>query len=129
VCTFTNLSNGDYRYTVTCAGYVADNGSVIINGGNKNIELKLAADVSADAIANSYLPLLHAYPNPISNNELVVENEELKAGDAIEVYALNGALVKAFRAVGKKTAIDFSAISAGTYIVRAGSRAAKIVRR
>ncbi|MDR3296642.1 MAG: T9SS type A sorting domain-containing protein, partial [Prevotellaceae bacterium] len=128
VCTFTNLPNGSYRYTITCAGYMADSGSVAIDNGNKNIKLKLSATTTTAVMAHSYLPL-HAYPNPIINEELIIENEELKAGDAIEVYALNGAPVKAFVAAGKKSVVNFSALPAGTYIVKAGNRATKIVKR
>jgi hypothetical protein len=72
---------------------------------------------------------LQAYPNPVVNEELIVNNEELRAGERIEVYALGGGLVKTFAAIGTKSVINLSALPAGVYVVRAGNRVAKVVKK
>jgi hypothetical protein len=53
----------------------------------------------------------------------------LVAGDRIEVYSLSGALLKTFVATGAKSSIDISSLPAGTYVVKAGNRAAKVVKQ
>jgi hypothetical protein len=78
-------------------------------------------------IASPYQPL-HAYPNPTSK-QLIVENEQLKPGDRIELYALSGLLQKTFTAAGKTTTLDLSALPAGTYVVKAGAYVAKVVKQ
>jgi hypothetical protein len=72
---------------------------------------------------------LNAYPNPVVNDELIVNNEQLKAGDKIEVYTLGGALLKTYLAAGAKSAINLSGLPVGTYIVKAGNAVAKVVKQ
>jgi hypothetical protein len=78
------------------------------------------------ASASNYQPL-RAYPNPTSE-ELRVENEELKAGDRIDLYSLSGSLHKTFTAAGKTTTLNLSALPAGTYLIKAGNGVAKVVK-
>ncbi|GHV72399.1 hypothetical protein FACS1894201_01330 [Bacteroidia bacterium] len=72
---------------------------------------------------------LFVYPNPVVNGELRVENGELKAGDKIEIYNVNGVLVGARRALPLQTTIDISHLPAGEYILKIGNRTAKVVKR
>jgi uncharacterized repeat protein (TIGR02543 family) len=81
------------------------------------------------AVATRHTLSLQIYPNPVVNEELIVNNEELKAGDRIELYSLSGAKLKTFVATGAKSAIDLSALPTGTYVVKAGNRVAKVVKQ
>jgi hypothetical protein len=77
----------------------------------------------------SLLSALHAYPNPVVGGELKIENEELKAGDKIELYSINGRLLKAFVAAGQSTTISVAQLPAGTYIVKVNGRQVKVVAK
>ncbi|GHV72372.1 hypothetical protein FACS1894201_01180 [Bacteroidia bacterium] len=93
---------------------------------------------SATGIAESSSVQLSIYPNPVVNGELIVENGELKAGDKIEIYTVNGVLVGARHALplqGGTITIDISHLPAGEYIVKVGgsagspTRTAKVVKK
>jgi uncharacterized repeat protein (TIGR02543 family) len=84
---------------------------------------------AATAVATAHMQPLQVYPNPVANEQLIVSNEQLKAGDKIEMYSLSGALLKIFAATGTKSAIDVSTLPVGTYVVKAGNRAAKVVKQ
>jgi uncharacterized protein YjdB len=79
------------------------------------------------AIATPTATALQIYPNPVVNEELVMKNDELKAGDKIELYSLSGTLLKTFAATGAESAISLSALPVGIYIVKAGGAVAKVV--
>jgi hypothetical protein len=70
---------------------------------------------------------LRAYPNPVVGGELKIENEELKAGDKIELYSINGRLLKSFVAAGQSTTIRVAQMPVGTYIVKVNGRQIKVV--
>jgi hypothetical protein len=72
---------------------------------------------------------LQIYPNPILNEQLIISNEKLVAGDKIELYTLSGALLKTFVAAGAKSSVDVSSLPAGTYVVKAGGAVAKVVKQ
>ncbi|MDR3328816.1 MAG: cadherin-like beta sandwich domain-containing protein, partial [Prevotellaceae bacterium] len=86
-------------------------------------------DDNPTAVATQAAAALHIYPNPVANGELTIDNEALKAGDKIEVYSLSGALLKTFAAAGARSTIDVSALPSGTYLVKAGSAVAKVVKQ
>ncbi|MDR3297497.1 MAG: T9SS type A sorting domain-containing protein, partial [Prevotellaceae bacterium] len=81
------------------------------------------------AIGTKSLSPLQVYPNPVTNEQLVVSNEQLVAGDKIEVYSLSGALLKTFAAAGATSTVDVSALPTGTYFVKAGNAVAKVVKQ
>jgi hypothetical protein len=70
---------------------------------------------------------LHVYPNPAARGQLIADDGQLKAGDRVEVYSLQGLLVGAYTAEGKTTTLNIAHLPAGAYIVRVGGRAAKVV--
>jgi hypothetical protein len=112
-----NLAQGLYQLTITdslgCASH-------------HEVELKCA---DATFISEQKAASLTVFPNPVSNEELIVKNEELQAGDKIEVYSLSGARLKIFAATGARSSIDLSSLPAGTYMVKAGGAVAKVVKK
>jgi uncharacterized repeat protein (TIGR02543 family) len=95
--------------------------------GNVTLYAKWTAGTTA--VETRHATSLQVYPNPVVNEELIVNNEEWKTGDKIEVYSLSGALLKTFVATGARSTIDLSTLPAGTYIVKTGNRAAKVVKQ
>ncbi|MDR3328978.1 MAG: T9SS type A sorting domain-containing protein, partial [Prevotellaceae bacterium] len=75
-----------------------------------------------------YAPL-RVYPNPATGGQLTIASEQGKAGDVAEVYSLLGVLVATHPVVGDLTTIDIAHLPPGTYIVKVGSRAAKVVKQ
>jgi hypothetical protein len=69
---------------------------------------------------------LRVYPNPIVDGQFTVES--LQKGDKIEIYNLSSQQVATFEASGKVTTINLSKLPAGTYIVKAGGKTAKVVK-
>jgi uncharacterized coiled-coil protein SlyX len=80
-------------------------------------------------VGTKSLPSLQVYPNPVINEQLIVDNEQLVAGDKIEVFSISGALLKTFVATGAKSSIDLSALPTGSYVVKAGNRTAKVAKQ
>ncbi|GHS87622.1 hypothetical protein FACS1894201_08900 [Bacteroidia bacterium] len=75
------------------------------------------------------------YPNPVVNGELRIENGELKSGDKIEIYNVNGAFVETWHAASLQgNTINIAHLPAGEYIVKVGgsagspTRIAKVVK-
>jgi hypothetical protein len=90
----------------------------------------IRANSTAIAVeANNYLPL-QIYPNPVINGQLTMDNGQLKAGDKVEIYNVNGGLTGVYNVSGgASTAISIGHLPAGIYIVKVGNRAAKIVKQ
>ncbi|GHU93619.1 hypothetical protein FACS1894156_0720 [Bacteroidia bacterium] len=68
---------------------------------------------------------LVVYPNP-TNGQLTMDNEQLNAGDKVEIYNVNGVLVGAYSI---RPTINIAHLPAGIYIVRVGNKAAKVVKQ
>jgi hypothetical protein len=77
--------------------------------------------------AEGYAPL-RTYPNP-TRGHLIIVSEQGRAGDRVEVYSLQGVLVAAYPVAGELTTIDLAPLPAGTYLVKLGGRAAKVVKQ
>jgi uncharacterized phage infection (PIP) family protein YhgE len=85
---------------------------------------------SATAVAAQVTALLNVYPNPVQNGELIIDDPQLELDGKVEVYALNGGLVGVYDvAAGAQTIINISRLAIGTYIVKAGNKAAKVVKQ
>jgi endonuclease I len=69
------------------------------------------------------------YPNPVTNGQLTVDNEQWKAGEAIEIYSMNGALVATYKVADKKTQINISQLPNGAYLLKVGKSAVKFVKQ
>jgi hypothetical protein len=73
---------------------------------------------------------LYIYPNPIVNGQLIIDNGQLKAGETINVYSVNGALVlTGYVSGGSSTTLNLSHLSQGTYVVKVGGKVAKVVKQ
>jgi uncharacterized repeat protein (TIGR02543 family) len=82
------------------------------------------------AVATQGIALLRPYPNPVVNEQFTMDNGQLSAGEKIEIYNVNGALVGVYDVSGSEsTTINIANLPAGTYIVKVGTKAAKIVKQ
>jgi uncharacterized repeat protein (TIGR02543 family) len=100
--------------SATTKGSVSGNGNG--NGGETGI-------ASASPLA-----ALKLFPNPVVNGQLVINNEQLKAGDKVEIYTLAGTLVAThYIAAGQQTKLNVSSLEAGVYVVKVGRRSAKVL--
>jgi hypothetical protein len=77
--------------------------------------------VGTDAVAT-----LQVYPNPVVAGQFTVEN--LQKGDKIEIYSISSQLVGVYDAAGEITIVNLAHLPAGAYVVKAGGKAAKIVK-
>jgi uncharacterized protein YjdB len=89
------------------------------------LDIEFPTAVAVDA--NNDLPLL-AYPTVFSE-QLTVDNRQWESGDKLEVYNLSGVLVYVSHTASRVSHINLSHLPTGTYIVKAGRRAAKVVKR
>jgi uncharacterized repeat protein (TIGR02543 family) len=69
------------------------------------------------------------YPNPVVNGQLIIDNEQWKAGETVKVYSINGALVATYTTTGEKTSVSVSQLPNGTYLLRVGKYTAKFVKQ
>jgi len=81
------------------------------------------------AVAKEEQAVVKLYPNPVVNGQLTMDNGQWKAGEAIEIYSLNGALVATYKTIGEKTSLNISQLPNGTYLLRVGGYTAKFVKR
>jgi predicted nucleic acid-binding Zn-ribbon protein len=82
------------------------------------------------AVATPVTAVLHVYPNPVQNGDLIIDDPQLELDGKVEVYALNGGLVDVYDvSAGAQTIINISRLATGTYIVKAGNKAAKVVKQ
>jgi uncharacterized repeat protein (TIGR02543 family) len=71
---------------------------------------------------------LNLYPNPITGDEVTVDNIQSATGK-IEIYSVLGALVSVHSITGTSTVINVSALPAGAYIVKADGKKAIMVKK
>ncbi len=72
--------------------------------------------------------VLNVYPNPVTNNKLVVECPEHIDG-LIQIYDLQGKLVLSHLRKGTQTEVDVSRLPEGLYVVKIGEISTKIVKQ
>jgi uncharacterized protein YjdB len=95
-------------------GAVTDTCSVVVRAGG-------ATAVTAAAAA-----VLQVYPNPAAEYLCIVNGD---THDEIEVYNYAGMLVASYDAAEQETCINIGHLSAGIYIVKAGGRMTKAVKK
>jgi rhamnogalacturonan endolyase len=80
---------------------------------------------------------LKLYPNPVTDGKLVIDNEPLKTQSGfndktlkIKIYTLSGSLVGEYAVAygAKVTIISIGHLADGTYVVKVGSIAGKVVK-
>jgi uncharacterized repeat protein (TIGR02543 family) len=81
-----------------------------------------------DAISAGPYDPLTVSPNPVTGTTIDVTNDEWTSSDCayIEIYTIQGFLVKRVVPTGVTTSVDVSGISAGSYLVRMGNRQAEV---
>jgi rubrerythrin len=85
-------------------------------------------DPSSIAQSSNAFSTLKLSQNPVTTNELRVENSEWRAGESIRIYNMNGALVAIYTTTGAITTLNISQLSGGTYLLRVGGNTVKFVR-
>ncbi|GHT12724.1 hypothetical protein FACS189415_3080 [Bacteroidia bacterium] len=79
-------------------------------------------------LTNSQRIPLRIYPNPVQNN-IVVESSNIKAGDRLNIYDVNGHFVRTFNAAGNQTEINLSGLPLGTYILKVNNEQTKLFKK
>jgi uncharacterized repeat protein (TIGR02543 family) len=116
------VTTEDGGYTATCTLTISASGGNG-DGGIDPIDPNTAVESQTER-------KLYVYPNPIVNGQLIMDNGQLKAGDKVEIYSMNGALVlTGYVSGGSSTTLNLSHLSQGTYVVKVGGRAAKVVKK
>ncbi|GHT19680.1 hypothetical protein AGMMS4957_04470 [Bacteroidia bacterium] len=70
---------------------------------------------------------LRTYPNP-TTGIVTVEDATIQSGTKIDIYNINGQLVKQCTATQNRTTVDISTLPRGTYILRVNNRQGKIIK-
>jgi hypothetical protein len=81
------------------------------------------------SIRNTTKQTLRIYPNPATNYITVEQGAEFQGPSTLRIHSANGALVKTATLDSTKTQIDVSAFPSGLYIVNAGNRNMKFIKR
>lgn len=69
-----------------------------------------------------------AYPNPVRNGLLTIDNRLLTAGELIAIYTMDGRRVKTQQVNSEAvTVLDVSNLQPGNYFLKAGKKALKII--
>jgi uncharacterized repeat protein (TIGR02543 family) len=71
---------------------------------------------------------LRIYPNPVITGKLTIDNLSPESGK-IEIYNIAGTLAGYYKITDNSTTVDISSLPAGTYVVKAGGKVAKIVKK
>jgi hypothetical protein len=101
---------------------------IVTTGGDTLRSTSYVYSVATAVGGEGYAPL-RVYPNPTVGGQLTIASEQGQAGDVAEVYSLSGVLVATYPIAGELTTIDIAPLPAGAYIVKVGSRAAKVVKQ
>jgi uncharacterized repeat protein (TIGR02543 family) len=120
--------NNDFKGWYTNSMFTGDAVTEIPTGstGNKNFWAKWEPSAGPTAVNTVELSTLRLYPNPVATGILTIESPS--GSGKIEVYNVSGTLVGVYSVTGAQTAIDISALPAGTYIVKANGKTAKVVK-
>ena len=86
--------------------------------------LRAVWDCGSTGISAQPQPALRLYPTYVSGLLTILDAPQGKA----EIYSMDGSLMGAHDIGGAASVIDLAYLPAGTYIVRAGGRTAKIVK-
>ena len=106
----TTLSNGG----VAIAGWLADE---LTYYDSKNIYAVIFDNyLSTDEISFAEKPFV-CYPNP-AKDIININFAENSTCNAIEIYALDGLLVKTYHGASLQTAIDISSLTPGVYVMK-----------
>ncbi|MDR0866831.1 MAG: YDG domain-containing protein [Candidatus Symbiothrix sp.] len=71
---------------------------------------------------------LRVYPNPIQNTA-TVESLNMSAGDLLNIYDMNGQMIKIYKATGNHTEINLTGLKIGTYILKVNNEQVKLFKK
>jgi hypothetical protein len=89
--------------------------------------INLPGKVGIEPVNASNASALSIYPNPVVNGVLNINN--VQSNGKVEIYSILGTLVKVANVSGTKASIDVSALPSGSYIVKAGDKMAKMLKK
>jgi hypothetical protein len=112
-------TNG-YLYFGTAKDYTAEYSVRLLTSSGQTVQ---SCPIHLRTVETS----LRSYPNPTSGI-VTVEDASIQAGEKIEIYDINGQLVKRFSATKNQTTIDISALQRGTYILKINNKQVKIIK-
>ncbi len=71
---------------------------------------------------------IKAYPNPVFNNKITIENTSANNTD-ICIYSFSGTPAGTYKSNGEKTEIDISHLPPGSYFISVGDKSFKIIKK
>jgi hypothetical protein len=69
------------------------------------------------------------YPNPVTERQFTIENEQWTATDQAEIYNIQGICVATYKLTESRTTINISQLSAGMYFIRVKTSKGMIVKK
>ena len=107
-CSFSNLPNANYSYSITASGYDAVNSSFTVNKDNVNVAASMTANTSVSDIDGVKL---NVYPNPCVDY-LTIDSQYHDV--QWTVYSVTGQVVKS----GNGERIGMSDLKSGYYVLK-----------
>ncbi|GHT66465.1 hypothetical protein FACS189452_02380 [Bacteroidia bacterium] len=104
--------------------------NVIIGDKTYAITIPNAANGATAIVETKNLAPLQIYPNPVSD-QITITSDQWNAGDKVEIYNVNGTKVleTSLSIVHYPLSINIAHLPAGIYIVRVGTKVAKVVKQ
>ncbi|GHT38568.1 hypothetical protein AGMMS49965_02360 [Bacteroidia bacterium] len=90
--------------------------------------IKLQQMMDATSLQRVEVDAPSSHPNPTSGT-VVIKDTAIKTGDRIEIYNLNGQLMRHFSAQSEQTTIDISSFPTGIYILKVNNKQIKVIKR
>jgi hypothetical protein len=120
----TTETDTTYYYVIITNTNAAATGAQTATATSDTARVEVKVPDGVEALAAH---ALRVYPNPITDGRLYVETDALKPGEKIALYNVTGTLAGTYEVTGRITLIDVSLLPRGIYIVKAGSRATKVI--
>ncbi|GHT19214.1 hypothetical protein AGMMS4957_02980 [Bacteroidia bacterium] len=111
----------DYLYFGTTKDYTSEYSVRLTTSDGQSL---LSCPMRLQAVNTT---ALRSYPNP-TTGIVTVEDATIQANTKIDIYNINGQLVKRCAATQNRTTLDISSLPRGTYIVRVNNRQGKIIK-
>jgi hypothetical protein len=122
---FSNKTIYEGRFSAIAIGDLnGDNIPDIVLGNYRGgIRIFYGTEEIWDAVLPKTTQNFIIYPNPVTNGQLTIENEEF--GAMLQIFDLSGKIV--LNGTLNNSTLDVSILSSGTYIVKSGNKIAKFI--